>query len=161
MRSEDGGYEETRDRFLVNETDRQRVGLESWRYAPGREPAGCRHVVTKGWVAAQTVARPAITIWPVDRSSPARSTISPLARAGAGAFCPPTPEGCVGGTGQAFGGLRNGTRSHPDIRSPDPYELLSSCLSEPSGPSPVVAGDALIPAARNNAAGMFFASHAW
>lgn len=29
MRSEDGGYEETFDRFLVNETDGQRVGLES------------------------------------------------------------------------------------------------------------------------------------
>ncbi|EOH6073319.1 hypothetical protein ACMAVI_001411 [Burkholderia cenocepacia] len=29
MRFEDGGYEETLDRFLVNETDRQRVGLES------------------------------------------------------------------------------------------------------------------------------------
>ncbi|WP_260430873.1 MULTISPECIES: hypothetical protein [Burkholderia cepacia complex] len=29
MRSEDGGYEETLDRFLVNETDGQRVGLES------------------------------------------------------------------------------------------------------------------------------------
>ncbi|MCG3102187.1 hypothetical protein MAQ58_22560, partial [Enterobacter sp. DRP3] len=60
--------------------------------------------------------------------------------------------------GQASGGRRNGTRSHPDIRSPDPYASLSSCLSEPSGPSPVFAGDALIPAARNHAAGMFFAS---
>ena len=30
-----------------------------------------------------------------------------------GLFAPPTPEDCVGGIGQAFGGLRDGTRSPP------------------------------------------------
>ncbi len=57
-------------------------------------------------------------------------------------------------------GVRQAAQSRPGIRSPDPYESLSSCLSEPSGPSPVSAGDALVPAARSHAAGMFFAPNA-
>ncbi len=68
---------------------------------------------------------PRPTIRVVDRSTPARSTFSPLARVGAGLFTHPAPEtragkpDCVSPAAASLRGLA----------SRRPHELLSSCLS--------------------------------
>lgn len=68
---------------------------------------------------------PRPTIRVVDRSTPARSTFSPLARVGAGLFTHPAPEARAGKPDCAS----PAAASSRGLASRRPHELLSSCLS--------------------------------